>query len=237
MIDDGIASGELHDCDSGRLADRRSRSSTATACASLTGDPRMPLERARQEIWAALAGELGAARAPAGRPGGLTASRRRRRWRRSRGGSAAASSAAAVPAISPASSAASTRRLRGAQMHGDRVALLVLRRVAVVGHVGADQRAGRQAHAHVLVEAEVDDLLDHAGNAVLAGRRRAARAARTRGGSSRAPSPLTSQPALAAQREVAERQRRVAVAVGRAVTGTRFAAPRKFATNAVSGSS
>ena len=68
-----------------------------------------------------------------------------------------------------ASSAASTRRWRGGRCTRHGVALLVLDVLVVVGHVGLDQRARRQAHAHLLVEAEVDDLLDHPRHAVLAG--------------------------------------------------------------------
>ena len=101
----------------------------------------------------------------------------------------------------------------GAQVHGDRVALRVLRRLAVVRHVRADERAGGEPHAHVLVEAEVDDLLDHAGNAVLA-----ARAVRLEphvlGADHRERRPAHVARRLAAQREVAERQRRVAAVAG-----------------------
>jgi hypothetical protein len=61
-------------------------------------------------------------------------------------------------------------QVAGRQVHGHRVALLALDLLVVIGDVGLDQRPVGQAHAHLLVKAEVDDLLDHAGHAVLAGR-------------------------------------------------------------------
>ena len=81
---------------------------------------------------------------------------------------AAGATAAGVPA-GTASSRLRTRRWRAGRCTRDGVARLVLDLLVVVGHVGLDERPGHQAHAHLLVEAEVDDLLDHPRHAVLAG--------------------------------------------------------------------
>ena len=68
VIAEGIASGELRDCDPERLADRALALVDGYGVRVVTGDPNMPLERARQEIWSALAVELGLPDQPAGRP-------------------------------------------------------------------------------------------------------------------------------------------------------------------------
>jgi AcrR family transcriptional regulator len=58
-IADGIAAGELRDCDVERMTDRLLALIDGYGIRVLTEDPRMPLERARAEIWAALVVELG----------------------------------------------------------------------------------------------------------------------------------------------------------------------------------
>ena len=56
---DGIAAGELRDCDVTHMADRLLALLDGYGIRVLTGDPHVPLERAREEIWAAVAGDLG----------------------------------------------------------------------------------------------------------------------------------------------------------------------------------
>jgi AcrR family transcriptional regulator len=58
-IAEGIAAGELRECDAGRVTDRALALIDGYGVRVLAGDPEMPLERAREEIWAALAPELG----------------------------------------------------------------------------------------------------------------------------------------------------------------------------------
>jgi AcrR family transcriptional regulator len=58
-IADGIAAGDLRDCDVERMTDRLLALIDGYGIRVLTEDPRMPLERARAEIWAALVAELG----------------------------------------------------------------------------------------------------------------------------------------------------------------------------------
>jgi AcrR family transcriptional regulator len=58
---DGIAAGQLHDCDVERMADRLLALLDGYGIRVLTEDPRMPLDRARTEVWQAVAGELGLA--------------------------------------------------------------------------------------------------------------------------------------------------------------------------------
>ena len=59
VIEEGVASGELRDCDAARLADRALALVDGYGVRVVTGDPAMPVERARQEIWTALATDLG----------------------------------------------------------------------------------------------------------------------------------------------------------------------------------
>jgi AcrR family transcriptional regulator len=59
VITEGIARGELRDCDAGRIADRLIAMVDGLGIRALMGDPQMPVERARIEIWAAVAGDLG----------------------------------------------------------------------------------------------------------------------------------------------------------------------------------
>ena len=54
-IADGVASGELRDCDVAQMTDRLLALIDGYGIRVLTGDPQMPLERARAEIWAAVA--------------------------------------------------------------------------------------------------------------------------------------------------------------------------------------
>jgi len=56
---DGIASGELRDCDVAQMADRLLALIDGYGIRVLTGDPNMPIERARAEIRAAVAHDLG----------------------------------------------------------------------------------------------------------------------------------------------------------------------------------
>ncbi|HEY7619445.1 MAG TPA: TetR/AcrR family transcriptional regulator [Solirubrobacteraceae bacterium] len=58
-IAEGIATGELRECDVDRMTDRLLALIDGYGIRVLTEDPRMPLQRARAEIWAALVGELG----------------------------------------------------------------------------------------------------------------------------------------------------------------------------------
>jgi AcrR family transcriptional regulator len=58
---DGIAAGQLHDCDVARMADRLLALLDGYGIRVLTEDPQMPLGRARAEVWQAVAGELGLA--------------------------------------------------------------------------------------------------------------------------------------------------------------------------------
>jgi AcrR family transcriptional regulator len=54
-IEQAIAEGELAPCDAGAVADRVLALIDGYGIRALLGDPAMPLERARQEVWAALA--------------------------------------------------------------------------------------------------------------------------------------------------------------------------------------
>jgi hypothetical protein len=56
---DGVASGELRDCDVRQMADRVLALIDGYGIRVLAGDPQVPLERARAEIWAAVASDLG----------------------------------------------------------------------------------------------------------------------------------------------------------------------------------
>jgi AcrR family transcriptional regulator len=56
-IEEGIASGELAPCDAGALADRLLALIDGFGVRALLGDPEVPLERARREVWDALARE------------------------------------------------------------------------------------------------------------------------------------------------------------------------------------
>ena len=85
---DGVASGELRDCDVRQMADRLLALIDGYGIRVLAGDPQVPIERARAEIWAAVAGDLGLPRpraliAPAlrarGRSAGAACRPRRRR--------------------------------------------------------------------------------------------------------------------------------------------------------------
>jgi len=58
---DGIAAGQLRDCDVARMADRLLALLDGYGIRVLTEDPKMPLDRARAEVWHAVAGELGLA--------------------------------------------------------------------------------------------------------------------------------------------------------------------------------
>jgi AcrR family transcriptional regulator len=68
-IDDGVATGELSAAaDPGRIADRTLALIDGYGVRVVTGDPAMPLERARREIWSALARDLGLPDEPLGQP-------------------------------------------------------------------------------------------------------------------------------------------------------------------------
>jgi AcrR family transcriptional regulator len=56
---DGVATGELRSCDPGRIADRILALCDGYGIRVLSEDPGMPADRARAEVWAALAAELG----------------------------------------------------------------------------------------------------------------------------------------------------------------------------------
>ena len=58
-LSEGIATGELTIADPERLADRMLALIDGYGIRLLSEDPAMPVERARDEIWAALAGDLG----------------------------------------------------------------------------------------------------------------------------------------------------------------------------------
>ena len=58
---DGIVAGQLRDCDVARMADRLLALLDGYGIRVLTEDPQMPLDRARAEVWQAVAGELGLA--------------------------------------------------------------------------------------------------------------------------------------------------------------------------------
>jgi AcrR family transcriptional regulator len=58
-IEDGIASGELAPCDADAVADRVLALIDGFGVRALLGDPAMPLDRAREEVWAVLARDLG----------------------------------------------------------------------------------------------------------------------------------------------------------------------------------
>jgi len=58
-IAEGIAAGELRACDVDRMADRLLALIDGYGIRVLTEDPQMPLDRARSEVWDAVAGELG----------------------------------------------------------------------------------------------------------------------------------------------------------------------------------
>ena len=57
----GVASGELRETDVPQMADRLLALIDGYGIRVLTGDPNMPIERARAEIWAGVAGDLGLA--------------------------------------------------------------------------------------------------------------------------------------------------------------------------------
>jgi AcrR family transcriptional regulator len=58
-IDDGVSRGEFAPCDAGVVADRVLALIDGFGIRALLGDPAMPLERAREEVWAVLARDLG----------------------------------------------------------------------------------------------------------------------------------------------------------------------------------
>ena len=58
-IEAGVASGELAPCDAGRTADRVLALIDGFGVRALLGDPEMPLQRAREEVWSALASVVG----------------------------------------------------------------------------------------------------------------------------------------------------------------------------------
>jgi hypothetical protein len=58
-IADGVAAGELRECDVDRMTDRLLALIDGYGIRVLTEDPRVPLQRARAEIWAALVDDLG----------------------------------------------------------------------------------------------------------------------------------------------------------------------------------
>jgi AcrR family transcriptional regulator len=58
-IEDGVSRGEFAPCDAGVVADRVLALIDGFGVRALLGDPEMPLERAREEVWAVLARDLG----------------------------------------------------------------------------------------------------------------------------------------------------------------------------------
>jgi AcrR family transcriptional regulator len=58
---EAIESGDFAPCDAHRVADRTLALLDGLGLRALLGDPEMPLERAREEVWDALARELGVA--------------------------------------------------------------------------------------------------------------------------------------------------------------------------------
>jgi AcrR family transcriptional regulator len=64
-IEDGVASGDFAPCDAAAVADRVLALVDGYGIRALLGDPAMPLERTRQEVWDALARDLGLAPAAA----------------------------------------------------------------------------------------------------------------------------------------------------------------------------
>jgi AcrR family transcriptional regulator len=64
-IADGVESGELAECDADAVADRVLALIDGYGVRALLGDPAMPLERAREELWAVLARDVGLAEVPA----------------------------------------------------------------------------------------------------------------------------------------------------------------------------
>jgi AcrR family transcriptional regulator len=58
-IEDAVAEGELPPCDAGAVADRVLALIDGFGVRALLGDPAMPLDRAREEVWSVLARDLG----------------------------------------------------------------------------------------------------------------------------------------------------------------------------------
>jgi AcrR family transcriptional regulator len=58
-IEDGVARGEFAPTDAGAVADRVLALIDGFGVRALLGDPEMPVERAREEVWAVLARDLG----------------------------------------------------------------------------------------------------------------------------------------------------------------------------------
>jgi AcrR family transcriptional regulator len=67
-LEAGMSAGELAPADVGRLTDRLLALLDGYGLRVLIGDPAMPIERARAEIWAAVATELGLPAAPPSAP-------------------------------------------------------------------------------------------------------------------------------------------------------------------------
>jgi AcrR family transcriptional regulator len=59
VLDDGVASGELKAAETARITDRLLALVDGYGVRTLIGDPEMPLARARSEIWATVAEDLG----------------------------------------------------------------------------------------------------------------------------------------------------------------------------------
>jgi AcrR family transcriptional regulator len=60
-IEEGVGTGEFAACDAAAVADRTLALIDGFGVRALLGDPSMPLERARQEVWSVLAADLGVA--------------------------------------------------------------------------------------------------------------------------------------------------------------------------------